>query len=62
MIEICSFDTIVYFLRFQSKIVYLLFITLKVIELVFWADSPKNTRISVSLFFGLMLPALGPNV
>ena len=27
MIEICSLDTIVYFLRFQSKIVYLLFIT-----------------------------------
>ena len=27
MIEICSLDTIVYFLRFQSKIVYPLFIT-----------------------------------
>ena len=55
-------NDIVYFLSFQSKIVYLLFITWKVIEHVFWADSQKNTRISVSLFFVLMLLAFGQNV
>ena len=48
MIEIHKVNGIVYFLSFQSKIVYVLFITWKVIEHVFWADSPKNTRISDS--------------
>ena len=62
MIEMYKVNGIVYFFSSQSKIVYLLFITLKVIERVFSADSPKNTRISVSLFFCLMLPAFGPNV
>ena len=42
MIEMYKVNVIVYFLSFQSKIAYLLFITLKVIEHVFWADSPKN--------------------
>ena len=62
MIEMCSVDGIVYFLRFQSKIVYLLFITCKVIECVIWADSPKNTRIWGFSTFGLVLPAFGANV
>ena len=57
MIEMYKVNDIVYFLRFQSKIVYLLFITRKVIERVVWADSLKNSRISVFSFFGLMLPA-----
>ena len=48
MIEMYKVNGIVYFLSFQSRIVYLLFITRKVIEHVCWADSPKNTRISVS--------------
>ena len=42
MIEMCSVNGIVYCLSFQSKIVYLLYITGKVIERVFWADTPKN--------------------
>ena len=51
MIEMYKVNGIVYFLSFHSKILYLLFITRKVIELVFLADSLKNTRISVFLFF-----------
>ena len=53
---------IIYFLRFQSKIVNLLYIPSKVIERVFWADSPKNPKISVFIFWGFMLPAFEANV
>ena len=62
MIEMYKVNGIVYFLSFQSKIVYLLYITGKVIERVFWADSPKNTRILGISIFGLMLPTFGANV
>ena len=58
MIEMCSVNGIVYCLSFQSKIVYLLYITGKVIERVFWADTPKNNF----FLFGEMFPALGANV
>ena len=51
MIDMYKVNGIVYFLSFQSKIACLLHIPGKVFELVFWADSPKNTRISVVLFF-----------
>ena len=39
MIEICSMNAIVDFLRLQSKIVYRLYLTRNVIEDVFLADS-----------------------
>ena len=45
MIEMYKVNGIVYFLSFQPKLVYLLYIPWKVIEHVFWADSVKNPRI-----------------
>ena len=61
MIEMYSVNGIVDSLRSQSKIVYLLYITLKVIEHVFLVDSPKIPRISF-FFFCLMFPAFRANV
>ena len=48
MIEIPSVNGIIYCSSFQSKILYLLYITGKVMEPVFWADSPKMQ----DFFFG----------
>ena len=60
MIEMYIMNINVDFLRFQSKIVYLLYITCKGIERVFEADSPNNLRISG--FFCLMLLAFRATV